>query len=581
MSKYTLGLCTMGNSSAALFENGNLIAAVEEERLTRIKNDGAFPKAAIKEVLSIANIHVSDVHHICVYWDRWRLSGRVVATLKKLINKPSNFFILYRRVADLFLKKSSTDINEGTWGDLFKLKKIINENFGKFTGKISFIDHHLSHQLYAEAMRDWGEYVSLSYDGGGEEFSTVLSVMKDGKRNILSRHKWPNSLGHFYSTFTGFLGFKMLEGEYKMMGLAPYGNPKYKKLILEKILLLKHSGQYELNTKICDYHAALRGKFSDDLTFLFGAPRENEEKPSENHIDIAASVQAAFEDALTHILLPATSSYPSIKNLVVSGGCALNVTANGKLLSNEMFNNIIIPPAPHDAGCAIGACLSVLDDVNYASVRSPYLGRAFSDKEIMKAIEGGGLKITEPLGNDELIFRTAGLLANKKIIGWFQGGSEFGPRALGNRSYLADPRDDKIRDQINQKIKKRELFRPFAPSVTVEASRDFFTISQDSPFMNIVSEVKGNSVPAITHIDNTARVHTVSKESNPLYHKLITEFGRITGVPVLLNTSFNIQEPIVYSPEDAIQTFIKSGVDALVIGSYVIERKHILEDNTF
>ncbi len=577
MTKYVLGLCTMNNSSAALFSGNKLIAAVEEERLTRIKNDGSFPILSIKEVLSIANIEISDVDQICVYWDRLRLTTRIFETLKKMVKDPSKAINLLRRIMDLFINNSANHGNASGWSDLFKINKIINKNFGKFTGKISYIDHHLTHQLYAESMRDWNAFVSLSYDGGGEEYSTVLSVVKDGKKSILSRHKWPNSLGHFYATFTGFLGFKMLEGEYKMMGLAPYGKPKYKNLILEKILLLKSHGRYELNTTVCDYHAALVDSFSSEMKLLFGEPRKKEENPSQHHIDLAASVQAAFEDALVHILSPVTLVHPSIRKLVISGGCALNVTANGKLLSSKMFDQIIIPPAPHDAGCAVGACLAVLDKVNYESIRSPYLGRNYSDDEIKAAISDKCVKEINPLNREELVSSTATLLANKKIIAWFQGGAEFGPRALGNRSYLADPRDDKIRDEINKKIKKRELFRPFAPSVTSEDANSFFSISQESPYMNIVSEVKNDLVPAITHIDNTARIHTVTEESNCLYYDLIKEFGRITGVPVLLNTSLNIQEPIVYSPVDAIKTFINSGVDALVIGSFIVTRKDLIK----
>ena len=568
----------MGNSSAALFSDNKLIAAVEEERLTRIKNDGSFPISSIREVLSIANVSISDVDHICVYWDRFRLKTRIFETLKKMIKSPSKAINLLKRIKDLFANSSAKHEYASGWSDLFKINKIINKELGEFTGRISFIDHHLSHQLYAESMRDWNAFASLSYDGGGEEYSTVLSVVQDGKRSVLTRHKWPNSLGHFYSTFTGFLGFKMLEGEYKMMGLAPYGKPIYKNLILEKILSLKSHGQYELNTKVCDYHAALANSFSSDMKLLFGEPRRKDDNPSQHHIDLAASVQAAFEDALAHVLSPVTSSYPSIKKLVISGGCALNVTANGKLLSSKLFDQVIIPPAPHDAGCAIGACLPVLNKVNHDSIRSPYLGRNYSDNEIRAAIVGKYVKEINPLERDELISTTAGLLANKKIVAWFQGGAEFGPRALGNRSYLADPRDDKIRDEINKKIKKRELFRPFAPSVTIDDAFSFFDISQDSPYMNIVSSVKNELVPAITHIDNTARIHTVSRESNEMYYELIKEFGKITGVPVLLNTSLNIQEPIVYSPIDAIKTFTNSGVDVLVIGSYIITRGDLLEE---
>jgi carbamoyltransferase len=573
--KYTLGLCTMGSSSAALFKDGMLVAAVEEERLTRQKNDGAFPFHSIKEVLSIANIDISDVSQICIYWKRWQFTSRTLETFKKIFRNPNNSLMLLRRIKEVFFNNPSQHSTNGGWSDLFRINDLIKKNVGKFSGRIFFIDHHLSHQLYAEAMRDWDTFISLSYDGGGEEFSTVLSVVNNHQRTIISRQRWPNSLGHFYSTFTGFLGFKMLEGEYKMMGLAPYGQPKYKKLILEQILLLKPFGKYELNTKICDYHAALQGRFSNEMKFIFGAPRASDEEPTQQHIDLAASVQAVFEDALIHVLSPLVSSHPTIKNLTISGGCALNVTANGKLLSNTMFEQIIIPPAPHDAGCAVGACLAVLDDINYESIRSPYLGRTFTENEIKAAINAVGLNPIKRMETDELISITACLLAEKKIIAWFQGGAEFGPRALGNRSYLADPRDDKIRDVINAKIKKRELFRPFAPSVTAEAASQFFSISQDSPFMNIVSEVCSSMVPAITHVDNTARVHTVTKESNALYHQLLTEFGKITGVPVLLNTSFNIQEPIVYTPEEALRTFMASGVDALVIGPFIITRNEL------
>ena len=267
---YILGLCTMDNSSAALLKDGRLIAAVEEERLSRIKNDGSFPHLAIKEVLSIENIALKDVSEIAVYWQPWRIWTRGWGTAKKLMSSSNSRMNIVPRIKEVFY--ASDKINSGTWPDLFRIKRFLRSQHGDFNSKINFCDHHRAHQVYAEAMKDWSEFVSLSYDGGGEEYSTILSIVKNGKREVLTKHKWPNSLGHFYSTFTGFLGFKMLEGEYKMMGLAPYGTPKFKSQILEKILKLKPNGRYELDTKLCDYHGALRSKFSSGLIELFGIP---------------------------------------------------------------------------------------------------------------------------------------------------------------------------------------------------------------------------------------------------------------------------------------------------------------------
>jgi carbamoyltransferase len=572
---YILGLSTMGASAAALFKDGKLLAAVEEERLSRLKNDNRFPHLSIEEVLSIANITLENVDTIAVYWQPWRIWSRGWGVACKMMPAYSNNRkAIISKLKELFTP--SHDENEGSWLDLFHLRKILLEVHGPTQAKIKYWDHHLTHQLYGEVMRDWDQYVSLSYDGGGESYSTVVSVVRNGKREIISRHRWPNSLGHFYSTFTGYLGFKMLEGEYKMMGLAPYGKPIWKDLILEKILLLKENGHYKLDTKLCDYHAALKNEFSSELEKYFGPPRLENENPTETHINLAASVQAAFEEALTHILRPVHAKYSDLRHLVITGGCALNVTANGKVLTTGWFDEVIIPPAPHDAGCAIGAGLcSLNNNFDLASVRSPYQGRMYNSGEILDALSEYGILPSPELDDEDLIKSTASLLAQGKLVAWFQGRSEFGPRALGARSFLADPRKDQIRDDINRKIKKRELFRPFAPSVTQEAAENMFSIGQDSPYMNIVARVKNTSVPAITHIDSTARVHTVTADANPRYHSLIKRFGEITGVSVLLNTSFNIQEPIVYSPSDAIKTFLDSEVDVLVIENYLIKRSDL------
>ncbi|MEX0340127.1 MAG: carbamoyltransferase [Arenibacterium sp.] len=582
---YTIGLATMDNSAAALFHNGTLLAAVEEERLSRIKNDGAFPHLAIQECLRIADIAPEAISHVAIYWQPWRMGTRALGVLKKATSSARARKAVWSRARQMMLRDRNNTVADvsGSWSDLFRIRKVLKPHFGDHKPEISFHDHHLCHQLYAERMRDWDDIVSLSYDGGGEVASTVLSVVRGGKREQISLHHWPNSLGHFYSFFTGYLGFKMLEGEYKMMGLAPYGKPVYAEALQDHILQLLPGGRYHLNTKLADYHAALKGEFASELHPLFGPPRAPGEEPSEAHVNLAASVQHVHEQALMHLLEPARAKHPELKRLVISGGCALNVTANGRLLSDGVFEEIMIPPAPHDAGCAIGAGLARLSDAGVAAdpvpLRSPYLGAEFGTDAIITAAKQVCATLPTPLDDASLVDETAKLLDKGLVVAWFQGRVEFGPRALGARSFLADPRRDGIREELNQKIKKRELFRPFAPSVTMEAAADFFEIDQPSPYMNIVAKVRDarrNDIPAVTHTDQTARVHSVSALANPLYHALLTRFGELTGVPVLLNTSFNIQEPIVYSPKDALATFKASGVDALVIGPYVLRREHLV-----
>ena len=586
-SFYTIGICCMESSSACIFKNGQLIAAVEEERLSRIKNDSNFPILSIKECLSIANIGIEKVDIISVYWQPWRVFTRLHQTLLKMFKSLDAFKSILVRANKIFLRKNKTHIYEknkisGTWTNIFFIKKLISKNIGSFNGKIHFHDHHQTHRDYAENIKNWQNYISLSFDGGGEEYSTIISVNQNKKIEIIKKIKWPNSLGHFYSFFTGFLGFKMLEGEYKMMGLAPLGKPIYKDIILNKILTLHQNGDYKLNTKSCDYHSALRGIYSKDIQNLFGSPRKSDEIINSNHEDLASSVQAVFEEALLNLLFWAKKSYPEVENLFISGGCALNVSANGVILKKSLFKNISVPPAPHDAGCSIGAVISSFkklnleNNIDHKSIKNPYLGRKYKDEEVINEFKKLNIQIPKYYEENELINITCDSLKKQKIVAWFQGGSEFGPRALGNRSFLADPRKANIREIINSKIKKREYFRPFAPSCLSEYGKDFFDINQDSPYMNIVAEVKHEKkglIPGVIHEDGTSRVHLVNKEHNPLYYKLLTEFNKKTGVPILLNTSFNIQEPIVYNPKDAISTFLNSGVDLLVINNFILENK--------
>jgi carbamoyltransferase len=570
-----LGLATMGTSAACLVRDGALVAAIEEERLSRIKNDGAFPLRAIAECLRIGGVAMAEVDAVAVYWRRWRLGARIAGTLGKALTSAEARRAIGRRASRALVGGAAVAArpeDTGRWSDLFAVRRILARAFGDCRAEISFHDHHLTHQLYGEAIRGWPACLSLSYDGGGEADSTVLSLVEPGRRTDLKRIGWPNSLGHFYSFFTGYLGFRMLEGEYKMMGLAPYGRPVHRDLILSRLLRLEDAGGYRLDTRLCDYHRALEGDFPAALADLIGPPRAADAAPTRGHLDLAASAQAAFEAAQQHLLRWAKARHPAIDRLVLSGGCALNVTANGRVLQSGLFAEIIAPPAPHDAGGAVGAALARAGRVD---ARSPYLGPAFSDAEIAAAFRDLGLPAPRPADEGRLVAAVVEALVAGRVVAWFQGRTEFGPRALGARSILADPRDDAIREALNAKIKKRELFRPFAPSTTIEAAPGYFELAQASPYMNILATVRPErraEIPAVTHVDGTARVHTVSRDSNPLYHRLITAFGAATGTPVLLNTSFNIQEPIVNTPREAIATFLRSDMDLLAIGGFLCDR---------
>ncbi|MED5274903.1 MAG: carbamoyltransferase C-terminal domain-containing protein [Pseudomonadota bacterium] len=583
-----LGLSTMGNSAAAITIDGNVVAAIEEERLTRLKNDGGFPIYAIRACLDSANIKISDLDQIAVYWQPWRFMNRSLAVLKGAITDPKNLKFRAKRLAEIIRGRDNINDNypelRGSWIDLFRIKSIIKKEFGNFSAPIKYYDHHDCHAASVLYLAHHKRTICLTYDGGGESDSTVIYSVNGDIQRRLKTILWPNSLGHYYSAFTGFLGFRMLEGEYKMMGLAPYGEPLFKDYILNEILQKKINGEYELNTKVLNYHAALRGVFSSELESKLGKPRQPNDKFNDHHHNIASSVQSAFEEIFFHMLVWAKEQEPNFENLYIAGGCGLNVTANGKVIKNKLFKNILIPPAPHDAGCAIGA--TFLAEKKYAKLKSvshnsltmntPYLGKTYSEDDIKLAFKNKGLPLPKKFNEDELLELISTALSRKEVIAWFQGASEFGPRALGNRSFIADPRDDSIRNILNKKIKKRELFRPFAPSCKIEVANDFFEIDQASPYMNIVANVredKKNIIPAVTHIDGTARVHTVDKETNPLYWKLIDAFEKKTGIGVVLNTSFNIQEPIVENPSQAIDCFLRSSVEWLVVGSYICDQK--------
>lgn len=577
-----LGLATMGSSSAAVIVDGVVIAAIEEERLTRLKNDGGFPYKAIELCLEIANLGLSDIDIVAVYWQPWRIHSRAYKVISSIFSNTGNMADIFHRGINAFVNANSGVKNNypelrGSWLDLFRVRSLLKQEFGEFKAKIEYHDHHDCHAASVYHISKHRESICLSYDGGGESDSTVIYYIKDGNFEKLKSIKWPNSLGHFYSAFTGFLGFKMLEGEYKMMGLSPYGSPIFKDIILDEILQKRENGEYFLDTGILNYHSALKGGFSKRLKDMLGDNRKEGDDFTEHHQNIASSVQAAYESILLHMLSWVKNQRTGVKHLCISGGCGLNVSANGEVMVSGMFDEISIPPAPHDAGCSIGAAFlseRQQDNKIVLSMPTPYLGKSYTDEEIIATFKELGLKVPRRYSESELISTVSSILARSGIVAWFQGGSEFGPRALGNRSFLADPRSDSIREVINNKIKKRELFRPFAPSCKREVMAKFFKIEQESPYMNVVAEVlesKRSVIPAVTHIDNTARIHTVDKEVNPLYWKLIDSFEQQTGVGVLLNTSLNIQEPIVENPMQAINCFLRSSVDCLAIGSFICD----------
>ena len=578
----------MGNSSACLFKNNKIIIAIEEERLSRIKNDSSFPYKSIQKCLEYANIELSDVHLVTIYWKPYNFLIRLLKCLEIFLKNPfKNKFIIQRAFEILFFRDKKKKEVTGNWSELFIVKKLLINKFGRFNGKIKFINHHLTHKIYGISISDFDEAILLSYDGGGESTSTEISLFKNNEILNLKKIYWPNSLGHFYSYFTGYLGFKMLEGEYKMMGLAPYGKPVYKSFLRNKVLQKKAKFNYKFNYSKYSYHQGLKNNFEIIKYNSFPKNRLPLEEINQNHINLACSVQSLFEDIVIELLIDIKRKYPNIKNLILTGGCALNVSLNGKILSDKIFENIVVPPAPHDAGCSIGSVISylfekkennILQDQKFKeSIKNPYLGFNYSDDFITKVLNRNSNLINYKKANyDQIIDFTAKNLNENKIIAWFQGRDEIGPRALGSRSFLANPATEEMRDIINKKIKKREPFRPFAPSVLENKASDYFVMNHRSPYMNIVAKVreeKKKLIPAVVHIDDTCRVHTVSKDFNKKYFDLLTRFYEISKIPVLLNTSFNIGEPIVSSPNDAINTFLNSDVDFLILENFIIKKK--------
>ncbi|MCC7202178.1 MAG: carbamoyltransferase [Nitrospirae bacterium] len=562
-----VGINNMHDASAALVIDGEVVAAAEEERFTRIKHTRGFPVNAVRFCLDYAGIKIGDVDIVCASWKPWALRVRTTLALKSILKSPR-----------LFKAKTSRGMRQmqNEWSELFRLRGLVQRCFGKGKYKIEYVDHHLAHAASAFLCSPFERAAILTVDGAGEADTTVLWIGEGTGIKKINSVKLPHSLGQFYSAVTAFLGFNSQSDEYKVMGLASYGEPVYADYLSKNVVKCLPDGSFRMDPYFIDYHIARNGGFRTSTTDVFGEPRKKEEAIVNRHADVAASAQKVMEEAIFH-LANSLHEMTGLDELCMAGGVAFNCVANGKLFQKTPFKNIFIQPAAGDAGSAIGAALitehKYTGSPRHYVMNHAYLGPSFSSTECQRVLKDKIIRY-ERLGEDVLLQRTAHALAEGKLVCWFQGRMEWGPRALGNRSFLADPRREEMKDIINLKIKQREQFRPFAPSVLEEKSPGYFDYTGNSPFMLYAFPVKPEKrslIPAVTHVDGTARPQTVNKETNPLYWKLINEFEKLTGVPILLNTSFNVQEPIVCTPGEALESFIRTKVDYLVLNDLFIE----------
>ncbi len=581
------------DSAAALVIDGKIIAAAQEERFTRKKHDPSYPANAINYCLSEAGLSLEEIDYIAFYDKPFLKFERLLETYVALAPRGLQSFRIAMPVwlrEKLFLKDM-----------LIKEIKKIDNKFN--SNKLMFGEHHFSHAASAFYASPFEESVVLTLDGVGEWATSTVAIGKGHELNIVKEIHFPHSLGLLYSAFTYYTGFRVNSGEYKVMGLAPYGEPKYKKLILDNLIDLKEDGSFRLDQSYFNYATGLtmvNQKFVD----LFDQPiREPDtDKLTQFHMDIAASIQAVTEEVLLLMTRSLAMEY-SIPNLCMAGGVALNCVANGKILRDNAFKNVWIQPASGDAGGALGGALAVWykelknsRKVNpNDAMQGSYLGPSYEQRTIEKELTAYGAKFSS-VTEDEMINQTAQALAGSKAIGWFQDRMEFGPRSLGGRSILGDPRSEQMQKTLNLKVKYRESFRPFAPSILREDVNEWFEADYDSPYMLLVDNVKKDkriemtkeeeslfgidklnikrsSIPAITHVDYSARIQTVHKETNPKFYALITKFKEITDCSVLVNTSFNVRgEPIVCTPVDAFRCFMGTDLDLLVIGNCILRK---------
>tara|TARA_B110000008_G_scaffold36588_1_gene33041 strand:- start:9639 stop:11474 length:1836 start_codon:yes stop_codon:yes gene_type:complete len=586
------------DSAAAILIDGDIVAAAQEERFTRKKHDASYPTNAINFCLSEAGLILDQIDYIAFYDKPFLKFDRLLETYIAFAPKGFQSFRMAMPVwlrEKLFLKDM-----------LIKEIKKSDKNFN--SDKLMFGEHHFSHAASAFYASPFEEAVVLTLDGVGEWATTTVALGKGHELKIVKEIHFPHSIGLLYSAFTYYTGFRVNSGEYKLMGLAPYGTPKYKDLILEKLIDLKSDGSFRLNQSYFNYATGLtmvNQKFAD----LFGEPirKPDIDRLTQFHMDIAASVQTVIEEIVLTMTRSLAKEY-GIPNLCMAGGVALNCVANGKILRDQSFKEIWVQPAAGDAGGALGVALSVWhnelgrprDVKKPDSMRGSYLGPEFSQQDIENKLTKCGAKF-EIFTEKVMLEKTSQALVEGKAVGWFQGRMEFGPRALGSRSILGDPSSEIMQKTLNLKVKYRESFRPFAPSILREDVSEWFEFDNDSPYMLFVCDikqdkrrkmsdeevelfgidklnVKRSEIPAVTHVDYSARIQTVHQETNPKYHALISSFKQKTGCPILINTSFNVRgEPIVSSPEDAFRCFMGTEIELLVVGNCILIKEQ--QDN--
>ena len=593
--KSILGISAFYHDSAAcLLKDGKIIAAAQEERFTRKKHDPGYPHNAVEFVLNYGNLRLSEVDQIVFFEKPFLKFERLLETY---VAFAPDGFVSFAKAMPLWIKEKLFQKNL-----IFNKLRAHDKDY-KSDQNIFFSDHHLSHAASAFFPSPFKEAVILTADGVGEWATTTVAVGKNNNLEIKKEIHFPHSLGLLYSAFTYYTGFKVNSGEYKLMGLAPYGKPIYEDKI-KKLIDIKDDGTFRLDQKYFNYATGLT-MTNDRFSNLFGKKPRNpkNEKITQFHMDIAASIQKITEEIMIKLAKSIRDEY-KIKNLCLAGGVALNCVANGKILKEKIFDNIWIQPAAGDAGGSLGSALALwhIEQNNKREVnlnddmRGSYLGIEFTQEQIEKELKLIGAKF-EIFNYEDLITKTAEFLSNEKAIGWFQGRMEFGPRALGSRSILGDPRSDNMQKNLNLKVKYRESFRPFAPSVLREDLQNWFDINVDSPYMLLVGgissdkkiemtneqkklfgieklNIKRSEIPAVTHVDYSARIQTVNKKNNKRYYDLISKFKEKTGCPVIVNTSFNVRgEPIVCTPSDAFNCFMGTELDYLVIGNCILEKK--------
>lgn len=567
---YILGLSTLGDSAAALIKDGEIIAAAEEERFSRKKHHSGFPFLAVQYCLDEAKISIADVEHIGLYWKPWVLRKKLTLALQSALISPK----MFRARAD----RGVSGVGNSYLG-MFKYPKMIRQEFGASNFKFHYLDHHQTHAASAFFVSPFESAAILTWDGTGEDTTTLFCRGKGNKIEVLKKIKLPHSLGQFYSAVTNYIGFNMFGGdEWKVMGLAAYGKPKYYDFFSEKVLTKNGKGDFHFNIRVLDHHLAKHYEFPEAIVKELGPGRKKGEELTEHHWDIACSAQKVLEDTAIY-LVNRIKEMTGEENLCMAGGVAFNSVMNGRIFHETPFENFYVQPAAGDAGCSLGAALMIwhqkLNNPRKFVMNHAYYGPKFSNEECQKALDEAGLKY-ETLPDEKLLPRLAKMISEGAIIGWFQGRMEWGPRALGARSFLADPRRKDMREILNQKVKLREWFRPLAPSMLEEYGREIFGVEHHDPFMITVIKVADEwkeKIPAVVHVDGTARPQMVNREVNPRYWNLINEFRKLTGIPLLLNTSFNIQEPIVCTPQDAINTFGNANFDALVLENNLVLRE--------